>query len=190
MAGRSHKENVISLFNTNYVAYGEWLVNRIVLMIFLLGVSPVIAQDINDVGEKYIKYYSKGELEKASKLMACPETYTTEELAKDRKANLESLSIFEKEFGKVIKASLSNTSAYMTAMTACGTVQFLEKNTPFQNVVFEVLYENNVSGYIVLGFSGSTKEVRLITVSHGLSAMAPGAKGKIVKVVNKLANKN
>lgn len=159
------------------------------MFVFILCAFPATAQDINSVAKKYIDYFSKGELEKASKLMACPDRYTEEQIKSDRKANLESLKIFEKELGKVLKASISHANSYITAMTACGNVEFLRKNHPFRNIVYEVKYKNNKTGYIVLGFSGATAKSKLITVNHGLSALYPGSKEKIIEITNKLAAK-
>ena len=163
--------------------------NITLLAILLIYSSSSWAQDINSIAAQYIKYYTSGELENASKLMACPENYSEKELASDRKANLESLKIFEAEFGKVIKSSQSNSSLYVTAMTACGTMTFLKQNTPFRNIIFDVTYENNINGYIVLGFGNSNDITKLVTVSHGLSATDAWSKEKVAKVIEMLVSK-
>ncbi|MDY6979629.1 MAG: hypothetical protein SV201_07080 [Pseudomonadota bacterium] len=156
---------------------------------FILFAFPVVADDTNNVARQYINYFSKGYLEKASKLMACPDSYSEEQIKNERRANRESLQIFKKEFGKIKRASISHMNSYITAMTACGDIEFLRKNHPFRTIVFKVKYENNGAGYIVLGFSGATTEAKLITVSHGLSALEPGAKEKVTEITNKLATK-
>ena len=161
--------------------------NITLLAILLIYSSVTLAQDINSVAAQYIKYFTTGELEKASKLMSCPENYPEKDLINDRKANLESLKIFESEFGKVVKTSPSDTNLYITAMTACGTMSFLKENAPFRNIVFNVTYEDNTNGYIVLGFGNSNNSTKLIKVGHGVSATDAGSKEKVAKVIKMLA---
>ncbi|MCL5773104.1 MAG: hypothetical protein M1536_01800 [Firmicutes bacterium] len=142
---------------------------------------------IKQIASEYFRLIQNDNFDDAAKLFHYPPEYTKQELANDLRAVSSVLKLFKQEFGQIQAAKISsNPDLYYSIGEEGGNVPYWQKHPTSYELTFEVNFEKEGPGYIVIDFCNINNKLEIRIVNYGLPASRPDSKNRIMDVEQKI----
>lgn len=143
---------------------------------------------MNKLGEKYFSLLKQEKYKEITDLFHYPLEDTPKETKKDREMLIEFHKLMKREFGSVKNHTLFTMGTYSYHIVGIypGKASYWQRNPLFKQLTYNVDFDKEGSGGIILQFCSINNKLEIRSVQFGLSQTNEGAKEKNDRVLKEL----